>query len=408
MKIGATIYFDHQATTPLDSQVFDAMRPYFAEGFGNPHSSDHAVGWRAAHAVDRAAADVAAMIGSDSDEIIFTSGATEANNLALIGLARRAAGGSRNRILLGATEHKCILEIGRIVRDELGFAVSHLPVDTAGRIDLTALEDTLDDDVLLVSVMAANNEIGTLQDIPAIARLASRRGVLLHCDGAQAPGAMDLSEFAQHVDMLSLSGHKMYAPMGIGALYVRRDLQSRIAPVIHGGGQQNGLRSGTLPTALCVGLGAAARLIVENEGGDARAALASRRDSFLQRLQTLPVAIWTNGPEDLGYRHPGNLNVGFKGIAASDLLGRMQPRLAASTGSACASGFPEPSHVLRAIGLTEEEATSSVRFSIGRYTTDDDVDEAMAILRSAIEDLQDSGLMDALSHRKSVLGEAAT
>lgn len=396
MKIGDTLYFDHQATTPLDSQVFEAMRPYLAEGFGNPHASDHVIGWRAAQAVERAAADVAAMIGSDSDEIIFTSGATEANNLALIGLAKRAAGGRRNRILLGATEHKCVLELGRVLEAEHGFIVSYIPVDAVGRIDLAAFEDSLDEEVLLVSVMAANNEIGTLQDIPVIARLAARHGSLLHCDGAQAACALDLSAFAQHADMLSLSGHKMYAPMGIGALYVRRELQSEIAPLIHGGGQQNGLRSGTLPTALCVGLGAAARLVAEAEGTDARAALARRRDAFLQKLKALPVGLWINGPDDFSQRHPGNINVGFKGIVASDLLGRIQPRLAASTGSACTSGIPEPSHVLRAIGLSEEAAASSIRFSLGRHTTDENVEEAIAVIRAALDDLQASGLLAAV------------
>lgn len=396
MKIGSTLYFDHQATTPLDLQVFEAMRPYLADEFGNPHASDHVIGWRAAQAVERAAADVAAMIGSDSDEIIFTSGATEANNLALIGLAKRVAGGRRNRILLGATEHKCVLELGRVLEAEHGFIVSRIPVDAVGRIDLAAFEDSLDEDVLLVSVMAANNEIGTLQDISAIACLASRHGSLLHCDGAQAPGALDLSAFGQHADMLSLSGHKMYAPMGIGALYVRRDLQSEIAPIIHGGGQQNGLRSGTLPTALCVGLGKAARLVADLEGTDARHSLARRRDAFLQNLQALPVELWINGPDDFSQRHPGNINVGFMGIAAPDLLSRMQPRLAASTGSACTSGIPEPSHVLRAIGLSEEAAASSIRFSLGRHTTDEDIKEAIAVIRAAVLELQETGLLEAI------------
>lgn len=396
MKIENTIYFDHQATTPLDSQVLEAMRPYLADGFGNPHASDHVIGWRAAQAVERAAADVAAMIGGDADEIIFTSGATEANNLALIGLAKRAAGGRRNRILVGATEHKCILEIGRVLKAELGFTVSYVPVDSTGRIDLAALAECLGKDVLLVSVMAANNEIGTLQDIPLIARLASQHGSLLHCDCAQAPGALDLSAFAQYADMLSISGHKMYAPMGIGALYVRRDLQSKIAPIIHGGGQQNGLRSGTLPTALCVGMGAAARLVASEENTHERAAIARRRGAFLQLLQTLPVAIWINGPDDFSQRHPGNINIGFKGIAAADLIGRMQPRLAASTGSACTSGILEPSHVLRAIGLSKEEAAASIRFSLGRYTTDNDVEEAAAVIRAALESLRSTNLLEAV------------
>ncbi|WP_417729248.1 cysteine desulfurase family protein [Roseovarius sp.] len=395
MKIGNTLYFDHQATTPLDSRVFEAMRPYSADSFGNPHASEHIIGWRAGQAVERAAGDIASMIGGESDEIIFTSGATEANNLALIGLAKRAAHSHKRRILLGATEHKCVLEIGRVLADDLGFSVSHIPVDRFGRIDLDVLEGSLGDDVLLLSVMAANNEIGTLQDIPTIARMAARHGSLLHCDAAQAPGAFDLSLLAQNADMISFSAHKMYGPMGIGALFVRRELQREIAPVIHGGGQQNGLRSGTVPTALCVGFGAAARLFAEEHCADDRATLAHLRDDFLRKLETLPVQIWVNGPVDFSQRHPGNINVGFKGIAAQDLLSRMQPQLAASTGSACTSGIPEPSHVLRAIGLSEEDAASSIRFSLGRYTTCDDVDEAVAVISAAVSDISGTGLLEA-------------
>lgn len=396
MKIGETIYFDHQATTPLDPQVFESMQPYLADGFGNPHASDHVVGWRAAAAVELATEEVAGMIGADSDEIVITSGATEANNLALLGIAKGAANGRRKRILVGATEHKCILEVGRVLEADLGFSISRIPVDATGRIDLSALEEALDDEVLLVSAMVANNEIGTLQDIPAIARLASLHGCLLHCDAAQGPGALDLSSLAQHADMISISGHKMYGPMGIGALYINRELHKEIVPIIHGGGQQNGLRSGTLPTALCVGLGAAASLIVRDGKADGRSSLAERRDLFLRLLQELPVEIWINGPADFSLRHPGNLNVGFKGIDSLDLIGRMQPKLAASTGSACTSGIPEPSHVLRSIGLSEEDAASSIRFSLGRYTTDSDVEEAAGIIHAAVQDLSESGLLEAI------------
>lgn len=393
MKIGNTLYFDHQATTPLDSQVFEAMRPYLAEEFGNPHASEHIVGWRAAQAVDRAAADVAAMVGGDRDEIIFTSGATEANNLALLGIGKRAASGNRKRILLSATEHKCVLEIGRVLHREHGYSVTHIPVDTEGRLNLDFLEAELADDVLLVSVMAANNEIGTLQDIPEVSRMVSRHGSLLHCDSAQAPCATDLHNFAQYVDLISLSGHKMYGPMGIGALYVRRDLHGSIEPIIHGGGQQGGLRSGTLPTALCVGLGAAARLSSGDKSTDERVALARRRDIFVERLQEMPCAVWINGPTDTSLRHPGNINLGFKGIAAADLLAKLQPQLAASTGSACTSGTPEPSHVLRAIGLSDQDAASSIRFSLGRYTSDYDIEEASSLIRAVLDDLSQDCLL---------------
>lgn len=394
MKIGDTLYFDHQATTPVDSQVFEVMRPYFAESFGNPHAVDHVIGWRAAQAVDRAAAQVASMIGSDPDEIIFTSGATEANNLGLIGFGRRADSGVRNRVLLGATEHKCILEIGRILHDVHGYEVVHIPVDAVGRIDLAALDELLSDDVLLVSVMAANNEIGTLQDMVALSATVRRYGAFLHCDAAQAPCAIDLSGMADLVDMLSLSGHKMYGPMGIGALFVRRDLQSAIEPLIHGGGQQNGLRSGTLSTPLIVGMGAAAELVSGDSAKTERAALRQRTEQFARLLKDMPCRVWFNSPEDPALRHPGSINAGFAGIAAADLLGRVQPQLAASTGSACTSGIPEPSHVLRAIGLSEQEASSSIRFSLGKGSNEDDVLRAAEILRSAIEGLTDNGLLE--------------
>ncbi|RED45019.1 cysteine desulfurase family protein [Aestuariispira insulae] len=387
MKTGKALYFDYQATTPLDPQVFEVMRPFFAESFGNPHASDHVVGWDAAEAIDHAATNVAAIVGGDADEIIFTSGATEANNLALLGVGRRAAGGNRRRILLGATEHKCVLESGRVLSNEHGYEVTHIPVDADGRLDLDVLEAELDCDVLLVSVMAANNEIGTLQDIPKISQLVSQYGCLLHCDCAQAPCAMDISSFSQYVDLISLSGHKMYGPVGIGALYARRDIQGNVEPIIHGGGQQNGLRSGTLPTALCVGFGEAARIIVGDKYAEERATLAKRRDKFVEYLDKLPCRTWVNGPTDSFLRHPGNINIGFEGIAAADLITVLQPHLAASTGSACTSGLPEPSHVLRAIGLSKQEAASSIRFSIGRYTSDEEIEEASKLIKSSIETL---------------------
>jgi cysteine desulfurase len=393
MKIGNNIYFDHQASTPLDSRVFDAMRPYFAETFGNPHSSDHSFGWHSAQAVDKSATKLADLIGCDADEMIFTSGATEANNLALLGLGKHAAGRARKRILLGATEHKCILTLGRVLSETFDYEITSLRVDDAGRIDLEFLESQLDETVLAVSTMAVNNEIGTIQDIPAISRFVRQTGSYLHCDAAQAPCAMEMTEFSQHVDMLSLSGHKIYGPLGIGALFISRDLQNEIEPIIYGGDQQNGLRSGTLPTPLCVGLGTAAQLANSDDSINERAALSRRRDMFIEGLEQLPQKTWLNGPASSFDRHPGNANIGFKGISASDLLSRVQPRLAASTGSACTSGIPEPSHVLRAIGLTDQSASSSIRFSLGRQTTDEDVFQAIEIISSALADMDRTGLL---------------
>lgn len=394
MKIGETLYLDHQATTPLDSQVFEVMRPYFEGHFGNPHSVDHVFGWRAAQAVDRAAGQLASMIGADPDEITFTSGATEANNLALLGIGRRAAGGHRNRILLGATEHKCILELGRILGSAHGYKIDHTPMGSEGLIDPDVLAEQLSDDVLLVSMMAVNNEIGTIQNMQAISDAVRHHGALLHCDAAQAPCAIDLSGIAQIVDMLSLSGHKMYGPMGIGALYVKRDLQCKIDPLIHGGGQQNGLRSGTLATPLIVGMGASAELASGASAVTERAAVRNLARGFEDRLRGMPCKVWINGPTNPSQRHPGNINARFGGIVAADLLGQVQPRLAASTGSACTSGIPEPSHVLRAIGLSDQEASSSIRFSLGRRTTEDDVINAVQIVKSAIENLTMDGLLE--------------
>ena len=385
-----TIYADYQATAPVDPRVLGAMAPYWQESFGNPHASDHIVGWRAAQTVEGAAASVAALIAADPDEIIFTSGATEANNLALLGLARRAPD-SRRRILVSAIEHKCVLAAAQALRQREGFAVESIPVDPDGFINLDALAGLVDDRTLAVSVMAVNNEIGTLQDVPRIANLLVRHGVLFHCDAAQAPCAMDISELTEHADLVSLSGHKIYGPQGIGALYVRRGLQEAIEPVIYGGGQQSGLRSGTVPMPLCVGMAAATDILRQPEGAEERAAVAGRRDTFVRLIQTSRFQITVNGPT-LDKRHPGNANLCFRGFAAQDILGALQPYLAASTGAACTTGMPESSHVLRAVGLSEARAESSIRFSFGRFTTDDDITEAAHLVADALESLASAGL----------------
>lgn len=386
MRIGQTIYLDHQATTPLDVKVLSEMAPYFGESFGNPHSADHSLGWKAAQAVEDATARVAGMIGADADEIVFTSGATEANNLALLGLGRRASGDKRRRILVSAVEHKCVLAACRVLHEQLGYRIESLPVDSAGFVDMAALSETLADDVLAVSVLAVNNEIGTIQNLALLSEIIRGSGALFHCDAAQAPGAIDLQTVSEFVDLLSLSGHKMYGPQGIGALFIRRDLQNRIEPLVYGGGQQRNLRSGTVPVALCVGMGAAAALINTPEDSEKRAVLRNRRDSFVHMLLDLPWPIVLNGPQN-AHRHPGNANMRFEGFDAHDILSMLQPRLAASMGSACTSGIPEPSHVLRAIGLSNTDAESSIRFSIGRNTTDADLEEAVALIDESLSKL---------------------
>ena len=381
----ATIYADYQATTPVDPRVVTKMAPYWGELFGNAHSSDHVIGWQADKAVREAAASIAALIGADPDEIIFTSGATESNNLALLGLARRAPTG-RRRILVSAIEHKCVVAAARRLSVREGFTVETVPVDSEGFVDLSALEKCLDRNVLAVSAMAVNNEVGTIQDIPRIAALLAPHGIVLHCDAAQAPCAMDVSDLAVHTDMVSLSGHKMYGPQGIGALYIRRDLQDRIEPLIYGGGQQAGLRSGTVPMPLCVGMGAAAELLAGHAAFEERTRVACQRDSFVRRLQCGNASLAVNG--SIGNRrHPGNSNVRFDGFDAQDILGALQPRLAASTGAACASGIPEPSHVLGALGLTETQSKASIRFSFGRFTTDGDIEAAARFVLEALNSL---------------------
>ena len=380
-----TIYADYQATTPVDPRVLEQMAPYWLSSFGNPHSSDHIVGWRAADAVAQAASSVADLIGADPDEIIFTSGATESNNLALLGLARRAPA-SRRRVLVSAIEHKCVLASANVLAEREGFKVETIPVDNNGFLDLDFLESAIDDSVLFVSVMAVNNEIGTIQDIAAISGLLAPFGVLFHCDAAQAPAAIDVSAFAEQADLVSLSGHKMYAPQGIGALYIRRDVQPKLEPLFYGGGQQNGLRPGTMPLALCVGMGAAAQLTGSDEHQLELRRVAAMRNRFAKLVIDGELASCINGP-DLHRRHPGNVNLQFEGYNAQDILGTVQPHLAASTGAACTTGIPEPSHVLRAIGLSSAQADSSVRFSFGRFTTDEEISEAHFSLESALDSL---------------------
>ncbi|WP_421702162.1 cysteine desulfurase family protein [Aliiroseovarius sp.] len=381
------LYLDHQATTPIDTEVFARMSPYFAEFFGNPHSADHFKGWQADQAVELARNEVATLVGADPDEIIFTSGATEANNLALFGLARRAATNNRRRILLSPIEHKCVLASGRAIQEQLGFKIETLKVNSIGQIDLEHLVHSINDDVLVVSAMAVNNEIGTIQDIKRIGEIAGKYGALFHCDCAQAPCAMDTAQIATHTDLASLSGHKMYGPMGIGALYIRRDIQTSIEPLIFGGGQQNHLRSGTLPTPLCVGMGAASTLFGGDLAALERARQARLRDRFVQKLTMLNYPVALNGPPLGGQRHPGNANIRFSGFSAQDILGALQPIVSASTGAACASGIPEPSHVLHAIGLDEQEAGSSIRFSLGRDTNEEIIDEAVFRIHEVLDEV---------------------
>jgi cysteine desulfurase len=353
------------ATTPLDERVSEAMR---AAGFGNPHSSEHAVGWEAAKRVDRAREQVAALIGADPDEVFFTSGATEANNLAIIGI-RKSARNSKNRVLRSPIEHKSVLSACRALSEEFGFEVNDLPVDQDGRVALEAIEQNLDERTALISVGLVNSEIGVIQDIVAID--SRKQGALFHCDAAQGPEAVSMSNMAAHCDLMALSAHKMRGPMGIGALYIARAVQPQIAPILFGGDQQGGMRPGTLPLGLCVGMGVACELAASND--DERKRISTVREAFARSLREHGVDFRVNGVEDLHLRHPGNLNIRITGADAQQLLQLIQPMISASTGSACTSGTQEASYVLSAIGLTEDESRSSIRFSIGATTAIEDV-----------------------------------
>lgn len=382
MNINSTIYLDYQATTPVDSIVLESMVPYFSTQFGNPHSSEHILGWQAASAIDAAKCSIANLIGADSDEIVFTSGATESNNLALFGLVGRHQG-KRNRILLSPIEHKSVLAVARELHNKFNIECITIPVSHEGLVDIDFIADNLNDSVLAVSIIGVNNEIGTIQPLEDIGALARRHGAVFHCDGAQAPCALDLDVFSMNIDLLSLSAHKIYGPKGIGILYVKRDLANKIEPQIFGGGQQNNIRPGTLPVPLCAGFGKAADLISGESAKHERNQIRALRDRFVDTLTKMNCQIHSNGPNNC-IRHPGNSNLRFDGFSASDILSALQPNVAASSGSACTSGTTESSYVLRSIGLSDDMASSSIRFSFGRFTTEEDVDKALHCINNIL------------------------
>lgn len=367
-----TIYLDYQASTPVAAEVLERMLPYFTQEYANPHSSEHSMGWTASAAIEQSRQQVAQLVGADEDEVIFTSGATEANNLALFGLARANKDLTRRRILIGATEHKSVLAVAQAIQNQLGYEITMLPVTNEGFINLDAYKQALGDDVLCVSIMAVNNEIGTIQDISSLAAIATEYGAIFHCDAAQAPLGTEASSLANHADLISLSAHKMYGPKGIGALIIRRDLQDKIEPMMYGGEQQNGVRAGTLPTALCVGMGHASHLASANYAAHSRH-MANLSNLFLQELKNYQIDFDLNGPASQAQRHPGNLNLSFEGNSASDLVNKLQPNIAVSTGSACSSGTIEKSYVLHEIGLDDARTNGAIRISIGVDTTKEQV-----------------------------------
>ncbi len=372
------VYLDYQATTPVDERVLKEMLPWFTEKFGNPGSVTHAYGREAEAAVEKARAEVASLIGAEPREIVFTSGATESNNLAIKGAAQFHRALGKDHVVTVATEHKCVLESAKALERQ-GFRVTVLPVDAQGLVDLAALAAAIDERTAVVSVMAANNEIGVLQPIGEIGALCRAKGVLFHSDAAQAVGKVPVDVEAMKIDLLSISGHKIYGPKGIGALYVRRRPRARIAPLFDGGGQERGFRSGTLPTPLCVGLGAAARIAAAEMAAEAERLLGLRR-RFLAGIRARLPEVRLNG--DAERRLPGNLNLSFPGVPALALM-EACPGLALSTGSACTATEVEPSYVLRALGLPDDLAGATLRLGLGRQTTESEVDFAVETLAAA-------------------------
>ena len=375
-------YLDYAATTPVDPAVAEQMIPFLVERFGNPASRTHAYGWQAEQAVETARAQVAELIGADPKEIIWTSGATESDNLAIKGAAHfhRAKG---NHLVTLATEHKAVLDPIRELERE-GFTATYLNPESNGLLDLDTFTRTLTPQTILVSVMLVNNEIGVIQDIAAIGAICRERGILFHVDAAQAAGKVAIDLKALPVDLLSLSAHKVYGPKGIGALYVRRRPRVHLAPLIHGGGHERGLRSGTLPTHQIVGMGAAYQLAGELMASE-NARIRALRDRLLAGIADID-EVYLNG--DLDARVPHNLNLSFNFVEGESLMMALH-ELAISSGSACTSASLEPSHVLRAIGRSDELAHSSLRITFGRYTTAADVDRAVALLRDKVGKLRE-------------------
>ncbi len=377
------IYLDYQATTPMDPRVLEAMMPYFTYKFGNPHSRSHSYGWEAEEGVEKARGQLAKLIGADDKEVIFTSGATESNNLAIRGVAEFYKD-RKNHIVTTVTEHKCVLDTCRHL-EQNGFEVTYLPVQKNGLIDLEELRAAITDKTVVVSIMAVNNEIGVIQPLEEIGKICREKKTFFHTDAAQAAGKIALDVEAMNIDMMSISGHKIYGPKGIGALYVRRKPRVRLVPLIVGGGQERGFRSGTLPTPLCVGLGEAAEICMKEMAGEA-VRIKKLQERMLKGLNAKLPEIYVNG--DLERRIPGNLNISFAHVEGESLMMGIKG-LSVSSGSACTSASLEPSYVLRALGVEEEMAHTSLRIGLGRFTTEQEVDTAVADLVHQVTKLRE-------------------
>ncbi|QHE91979.1 IscS subfamily cysteine desulfurase [Pandoraea fibrosis] len=376
------IYMDYSATTPIDPRVVDKMLPYLREQFGNPASRSHSFGWAAEQAVEEAREEVAKLVGADPREIVWTSGATESNNLALKGAAHFYQGKGKHLITV-KTEHKAVLDTMRELERE-GFEVTYLDVKDDGLLDLEVFKAALRPDTILVSVMAVNNEIGVIQDIATIGEICREKGIIFHVDAAQATGKMPIDLNTLKVDLMSFSAHKTYGPKGIGALYVRRKPRVRIEAQIHGGGHERGMRSGTLATHQIVGMGEAFRLAREEMAAE-NDRVRMLRDRLLRGLTEME-EVYVNG--DMEQRVPHNLNISFNFVEGESLIMAIKD-VAVSSGSACTSASLEPSYVLRALGRNDELAHSSIRFTVGRFTTEQEVDYVVELLKGKIGKLRD-------------------
>ena len=373
------IYLDNQATTPTDPSVLRAMLPYFTQTYGNPHSGEHIYGWQAYEAVEKARLALADLIGAGKTNIVFTSGATESVSLAVLGLADLASNRGRRKIITVATEHSCVLESCGRMRG-LGYEVVVLPVGSDGLIDLGLLKDHVDAKTLLVSVMLANNEIGVIQPLKAIASICRESGSLCHTDATQAVGKIPLDVEALGIDMLSASAHKIYGPKGVGMLYLTKRAEKKLRPLAYGGGQEKGLRPGTVPVPLAVGFGAAAKIAKRQMKSEAER-IRRLRDLFLGKLrETIPDLTVLGSMEK---RLPGNLSLIFPGVSGHNVIAALGDRLAVSSGSSCSSSSSKPSHVVKALGFGDDVAQAALRVGIGRFNTNEEITRAAGWMASA-------------------------
>jgi cysteine desulfurase len=382
MTVKLPIYLDYQSTTPMDPRVVEVMIDCMKNDYGNPHSRTHSLGWKAEEMVEIARKNVADLIGADSKEIFFTSGATESNNIAIKGVAHFYGATGKNHVITIATEHKCVINSVRDLEQE-GFSVTFLQVQQNGLVDLKQLEAAITDKTCLVSIMAVNNEIGVIQPLAEIGALCRKKGAFFHTDAAQAFGKIPLDVNTMNIDLMSISGHKIYGPKGIGAIYLRRKPRVRIKPIFSGGGQERGIRAGTLPTPLVVGLGKASE-IAKNEMQKDHDHIKKLSDKLFDGVTKL-THVYLNG--DLEQRYIGNLNFSFAGIEGESMIMAIKD-LAVSSGSACTSSSLEPSYVLHALGVSDELAHTSIRFGIGRFTTEEEVDYAINLIASKVDKLR--------------------